>query len=288
VALPQITLLAGAGFSKWSCQLPLVSELFDFSIHPDNATEQRRLERLIEIYDYWRSSHANDHAEAFIGFAKGPTSKFNLVNWYITRRLTEPFIVVGTRRYTWYINSHYPRKHEGIVQANRILDLLSDYGTLDVVTTNYDMVIEYALSTRGFNYGLAGEQIGFKPYPYPQPVHVTGLIKVIKLHGSISWSLQRKFPDLRCGLTGKCLIVPPIAGKTPPRQLQDQWSFAKKIISQCDVLVVFGFSFNEYDQTVRQFFTQHLSLKSKGHLEQYQLSASSASAERAVAALVRR
>jgi hypothetical protein len=163
MAMPQIVLLAGAGFSKWSCRLPLVSELFDFSIHPDNQIEQRRLARLIAIYESWREGHPDDHAEAFIGFAQGPSSKFNLVNWYITRRLTEPFIVAGPRRYTWYINSYYPQQHEGILRVRRILALLSECGTLNVVTTNYDMVIEYALSSRGFNYGTMGEQIGFKP-----------------------------------------------------------------------------------------------------------------------------
>jgi hypothetical protein len=94
-------------------------------------------------------------------------------------------------------------------------------------------------------------------------VHVTGPVKVLKLHGSISWSAQRKFPDLRCGLTGKCVVVAPTPDKITPRQLQDQWSFAKTIIRQCDVLVSFGFSFNDYDQTVRQFLRKHLPLTSR-------------------------
>ena len=69
------------------------------------------------------------------------------------------------------------------------------------------MVPEYALGTRGFNYGIIGEQIGFTPYPYTRPVHVTGKLSNAKLHGSISWGESNKYPDLRCGLTRKCLIV---------------------------------------------------------------------------------
>jgi hypothetical protein len=45
-----------------------------------------------------------------------------------------------------------------------------------IVTTNYDLIPEYALGTREFNYGEAGEQIGYTPYPHPAPVYALALL----------------------------------------------------------------------------------------------------------------
>jgi hypothetical protein len=259
----KIALLAGAGFSKWSCGLPLVSELFDFNIRIDNATEERRIIRLQKIYENWKGTHPKEYAEAFIQFAQGPTLRFNLVNWYITRRLTEPFIVTATRRYTWNINSYHAKRHEGIGKARSLIDALQSAGALNVITPNYDLVFEYSLTTRGFNYGILGEQIGFTPYPYPKPMRVTGPVSIAKIHGSISWNETNKFPDLRCGLTGKCLIVPPVPDKKQAAALKSQWLLAKQIVNECDSFVVFGFSFNEYDVAIRHFFMSQLNPKAK-------------------------
>lgn len=217
------TIFLGAGFSKWSCELPIASELFDFAIHADNQSEATKIEKLRKIYLSWKEKHSKSNNEQFIGFAQESRPSKNLVNWYIVRRLTEPFVVVSSRRYTWYINSYHAREHKGIIRARNFLDSVTTLDRPIIVTTNYDMVIEYALGTRRFNYGRIGEQIGFTLYPYPKPLYVTGSLTILKLHGSISWDQTRKFPDLRHGLTGKCLVVPPMPEKAQPRLLKAQW-----------------------------------------------------------------
>lgn len=257
----QIAILLGAGFSRWSCGLPLVWELFDFEIKPDNLIEERRIARLKEIYNEWKIAHPNKNNEAFIELTQVPDGKFSLVNWYITRRLTDPFVVNHGRRYTWYINSYHPNNHEGIQKARSVFNALLDIQgveKLSVITTNYDLIVEYALGTRGFHYGVPGEQIGYTPYPYPKPLHVTGNVPIAKLHGSISWDSSRKYPDSRCGLTGKCLIVPPVSEKKSPPPLKNQWATAKFALSLCDKLVVFGFAFNDYDSAIRHFIAKSL------------------------------
>jgi hypothetical protein len=235
-------------------------------MQPDNAIEERRLSRLKVEYDSWLSSHPSEHAEVFIKFSQDTNKGFNLVNWYITRRLAEPFIVKSGRRYTWYINSYHPGRNEGIAKAQTLINALRSAAPsrkLGIVTTNYDLILEYCLGTRDFNYGVPNEQIGFTPYPYPRPLHVTGDVQISKLHGSISWSETAKFPDSRLGLSGKCLIVPPVAEKTAPPLLKCQWQFAKKALTECDRLVVFGFSFNEQDAAIRRFLSQSVPTKSK-------------------------
>lgn len=264
-SMTRLILLVGAGFSRWSCNLPLVSELFDFDVRPSNLTEERRLVRLQKAYASWKNSNPGDHNEAFVRQSQGPHDRFNLTNWYITRRLSEPFVVHRSRRYTWYINSYHSGNHAGVQKARRLIERLQHTSVtpIGIITTNYDLIPEYSLGTRGFNYGRIGEQMGFSPYPYPQPVYATGEISIAKLHGSISWDERRKYPDCRSGLTGKCLIVPPITEKKAPAILKDQWSLAGHLLSECSTLVVFGFSFNEYDQAIRQFFQRKLSPKAE-------------------------
>jgi len=257
----KIAALLGAGFSRWSSDLPLVGELFDFNIEPDTDVEKRRVSRLKKKYDAWRIKHPTGNNEAFIASSQRDDGKFCLVNWYVTRRLADPFVINHGRRYTWYINSYHPRQHEGVNKARSLIDTLlaiSELEKLGIITTNYDLLAEYALGTRAFNYGKVGEQIGFTPYPYPKPIFVTGNVPIAKLHGSISWDQERKYPDSRCGLTGKCLIVPPVSEKTAPKSLKFQWKLAKEMLSSCDKLIVFGFAFNEYDTAIRKFIAKSL------------------------------
>jgi len=57
----------------------------------------------------------------------------------------------------------------GIKRAQNFLTWLSRFGLQGVITTNYDLIIEYALGTKGFNYGDVGEILqGRGPYPVSQ------------------------------------------------------------------------------------------------------------------------
>jgi hypothetical protein len=249
----------GAGFSRWSCDLPLVGDLFDLAIHVDNEQEERRLRRLEAIFDSWRTKNPESHVELFIAFAQQrPRSRF-LVNWYVVRRLTDQFVSVTGRRKTFYINSYRAAGHPGVSRARALFARLAEGRTLDIVTTNYDMVPEYALSSRGMNYGRKGEQIGYTPYPYIQPVYALGEVRISKLHGSVSWHESgAKGTDSRYGLSGKCLIVPPVSEKTAPPLLRDQWKLARRLLSEADILIVFGFSFNANDQAVRRLVSRRV------------------------------
>ena len=91
------------------------------------------------------------------------------------------------------------------------------------MTTDYDLVVEYALGTRVFNYGLRYQRLtGRGPYPvsiWRRPVRLTGRLPIAKVHGSLSWDIYDLYTDGRRGLTGGALIVAPTADKKPPREL---------------------------------------------------------------------
>lgn len=252
-------LFAGAGFSKWSCDLPLVSGLFDFAIDAYNERESKRLARLRTTFEDWQVANAEAHVEQFIALAQERPRLRALVNWYVTRRLTDTFVAVTGMRHTFYINSYHASGHAGVMRARRFVNGLRNWASLRIVTTNYDLIPEYALSSRGINYGVIGEQIGLTPYPYIQPVFALGNTTVAKLHGSVSWSeLGQKTTDSRFGLSGKGLIIPPVSEKVPPPLLQQQWELARKILGETDKLIVFGFSFNENDLAVRSLVRESL------------------------------
>jgi hypothetical protein len=88
-----MTLFLGAGFSKWAAGLPLASELFDFNFEPWGPRESHRLDDVRELKRLWDSSHLDGLAEQFIADALHSNKRVgSLVQWYIVRRLSEPFI----------------------------------------------------------------------------------------------------------------------------------------------------------------------------------------------------
>lgn len=125
-----------------------------------------------------------------------------------------------------------------------------------ILTTNYDMLVEYAFGTKGFNYGVLNQPLyGRGPYPVyvwnRGPVRLTGEVPLVKLHGSINWDNNMYYTDGRRGLTGHANIVPPIPEKKPPKSLEFHWQTAEKVLKQTTRLLVFGFGFNHYDEAIR-------------------------------------
>jgi len=268
--LPMIAMLLGAGFSKWSANLPLTSELFDFSIKPFGIREERKLQRVQRLKEKWNSERPNWSPEEFISDILASFDDRNKkdVLWYIVRRLSDPYIWREWHAGRW-------RRHVLMIDENRKLgrpgvqvaqDFISKclIHLCGIVTPNYDLLIEYALGTKRFNYGQPGEVLaGRGPYPVSQwrnPVRVIGAIPVAKLHGSISWDANGRYTDGRRGLTGNALIVAPTPEKRPPSELTFEWIVSGRILQEASRLLVFGFAFNPYDEAL----LEHLSKYGKG------------------------
>lgn len=252
-----ITLFLGAGFSKWAAGLPLASELFDFDIVPWGPRESRRLNDTKELKRLWDSSHPNELAEQFIADVLHSNKRAaSLVQWYIVRRLSEPFIWKEWRAGIW-------RRHSLMIDENRRFSLPAVEKTQEflveycspvlagIVTTNYDMLVEYALGTRIFNYGFPNEELrGRGAYPISGPVVLSGNIPLSKLHGSVSWDVRWKYTEGRRGITGNALIVPPTHDKELPESLMHAQRLGENILRKSTRMIVFGFAFNPYDQDI--------------------------------------
>lgn len=255
-----LSLFLGAGFSKWSVGLPVANQLFDFKISPWTR-EKKKMDVVRSLKLDWDSIHPNSTAEEFIADAlKFDEKEKQVVLWYIGRRLSEPFIwkefhAQKLRRRHLMIDENYKFDIQGIKTAQAFLKDLSSIGLAGVITTNYDLVAEYAFGTDGFNYGIYDEIInGRGPYPmsnWRNPVRLSGNMPLAKIHGSISWDTNgKKYTDGRRGLTGNALIVAPTPEKNPPEALRNTWELAETILMKSKSLIIFGFAFNPYDEEV--------------------------------------
>jgi len=165
-----LALFLGAGFSNWATNLPVASGLFDFNIQPWTR-ESKKLDRVKELKREWDTLRLRGQAEQFIADALNFQEKDKkLVLWYIVRRLSEPFIweefhAQRMRRHILEIDENRKYGIDGVINAKGFLDKFLSILN-GIVTTNYDLLIEYALGTKRFNYGIVNEVLtGRGPYP---------------------------------------------------------------------------------------------------------------------------
>jgi hypothetical protein len=262
-----VTVIIGAGFSKWAANLPVAKDLFDFVIEPFGVREEKKLSSVRELKASWDLAHPSEPAEAFIDFAVRQRREISeLAVWYVVRRLSEPFIWKEWhsgkwRRHVLMIDEHRKEERPGVLKVREFLGGVLGTSLQGIITTNYDLLIEYALGTKGFNYGVSGEPlVGRGAYPvstWLHPVMLTGAVSLAKVHGSISWDTRAHYTDGRRGMTGNALILAPVPNKKAPAELAGQWHLAARILGRAARTVVFGFAFNPYDVELLNHLRTH-------------------------------
>ena len=94
---------------------------------------------------------------------------------------------------------------------------------------------------------------GYPSYSHIQKIRAAGHVPLLKLHGSVSWSVRDselvKYHDCRLAIRGDAAIVAPIVGKTVPTYLQPTWDTAKTHLSRARTWIVIGYSLPRYDQS---------------------------------------
>lgn len=253
-------LFLGAGFSKWAADLPVARQVFDFRIEPWGQCEQRKLAIVKQLKEDWDHRHPDGLAERFIAYALTLTEQNKkAVLWYIVRRLSRDFIwrefhAQRWRRHHLMIDENRKWDIRGVVRAHEFLKRARGRSLAGIVTTNYDMLLEFALGTRAFNYGIRNESLtGRGPYPLSEwrnPVVLTGRLPLAKIHGSVSSDATTRYTDGRRGVTGDALIAAPTPEKRSPEPLRPLWDLAEAILRETRSLIVFGFGFNDYDEAV--------------------------------------
>ena len=255
-------LLLGAGFSSWAADLPVAKDLFDFNIKVFGPVETRKLKAVEELKHNWDQENPGVYTEKFVAHALTlPARKRDQVLWYVGRSLTDPFIwysdkSVRRRRYPLSIDEAEMFMRPAVKKARAFLKPFSKGWALSgIVTPNYDLVPEYALGSRRFNYGRPRERLVGRGRHHREgrPVLAQGPVRIAKVHGSLSWSPDgRRYAECRRGITGGALIVAPSPEKEIPKVLAPVWGLAESILMDANRLLVFGYSFNEYDKDMLQ------------------------------------
>ncbi|WP_417289659.1 hypothetical protein [Corallibacter sp.] len=252
------TIFVGAGFSKWSCDLPLVSDLFDYDISLIRNKDEIWFKKIVLAKEKWDKLNPNMNNELFIKDileqSKPRIKKY--LSKYLTRRLSEPFLCnTYSSIQTYMFNDSLLKKNEGINKAKLFFEDIGLDNIEGIITTNYDLICEYSLGTAKFNYGVKDEVVcgrGHNPtFPWQHtPVILKGNIVISKIHGSLSFDGVNYWSSGSCGLKGSALIVPPYPEKHIHPFLKREWRNSLVCLKKSQRLIVFGFNFNPYDIAV--------------------------------------
>jgi hypothetical protein len=168
-------------------------------------------------------------------------------------------------------------------------------GTLDdkghqvsIITTNYDVVVEYALAALGKSAQLPFESnsVGGGKHETYQDLYAKDGVPLMKLHGSVNWFFHTNPPDLvlvdqrlakgEYGVPypvcshndfvppGEEFIVPPTYSKGFPKGPIDQiWAAAARALSEAELLAFVGYSFPGSDTEMRYFLGRSLAGNSR-------------------------
>ena len=190
-----IGILLGAGSAKWAADLPLARQLFDFKIAPFGVREEVRLQLVMKLKSTWDLEHPDGLAEKFIADALSfPPKHKQAVLWYLVRRLSHPFIWSEyhghkQRCHVLMIDENRKYEIEGVGQAQEFIRRLG-IPVSGIITTNYELLVEYALGTKGFNYGIQGQHLvgrgAYRVSQWNNPITLKGIVPLAKIHGSVS------------------------------------------------------------------------------------------------------
>lgn len=282
----KLVLFLGAGFSR-GFGLPVMREFFSYCKSFQYINDDQR--KLVETLQ--KKSRAaqgiitgeDGNLEHVLSLASmGDTEwnsstfqKFAEVIWQVYRMPTVP-PTVDKMRHSIQRLLNVDEDSRDFVRENH----------LTVVTTNYDVIGEFAFYTLGINFRLPFEWVAHTTQNAPERLFVSGLEYPLfcKLHGSLNWFRDEKENRLRVedrivplrgpndhkngskyfwpafGVRSYAMPETPLI--TPPaffNKSADVYPFpeifnaARSAIGECDRLVFIGYSFPESDSHMRYF-----------------------------------
>ena len=264
-----ITVFLGAGFSLLG-GVPLASQLFNEEPYVDTISRGNLIGRVQDGWERWhkrtrgRPEEYLTHLEALGG------QQWRDAVWYVA------LVVTLGMRGVRVAGQRQTITHHSISLANNIPEheefwkvLFRKIVGVCVVTTNYDILAERGLrlkskprlSRPGFNYGEGAEQLSGASHPgifHGRPPVAEGTVPILKLHGSVSWSVRKsgieRYHDCRPAIRGTPAIIAPANEKQIPSLFQSIWDKAAAALAASEVWIIVGYSFPEYDEAVNELF----------------------------------
>jgi hypothetical protein len=262
-----LAIILGAGFSRIA-GVPLASGLFEDEPSVDRVSRERLVARVLRGWNSWRGVNGGAAEEYLSHLAQVDRGAYHDATWYVGLVIA---LKMGRLRRVGgqpTITAHHlalttqDEDHERFWTT--IFRVTHD---VCVVTTNYDVLAERGLRHKprprvprpGFHYGAGREVLaggGYPSYAHIVKVSAEGTVPLLKLHGSISWSVRGgkliKYHDCRPAIRGDAAIVAPIHEKTVPSFLEPTWQRAERELAASSTWLVVGYSLPAYDGEVRR------------------------------------
>ena len=263
-----ISVFLGAGFSLLG-GVPLASQLFDKQPIVDVISRENLIERVLGGWEDWNNQKGGTPEEylAYLGANPGK-------HWFTAVRYVALVVTLGMHRVS--IGNQRPTvTHHSLNLAPRIEEH-EDFWTaifrrttdVCVLTTNYDILAERGLRLKpkpriprpGFHYGDGPEKLkgGLPGIFHSRSLNTEGTIPLLKLHGSVSWSLSGnkidRYHDCRPAIRGDAAIIAPVTEKSVPSVFQPIWDHAASALAKSDTWIIVGYSFPEYDEAISKLF----------------------------------
>lgn len=273
-----IACFLGAGFS-YVAGVPLARNLLNRNrlITVSDHSEQRFL-AVREHYENWQNAHPSEYPEQYMGLVYAGKAGPNPPKWeWIVEYVCATIASVGTPVPSLNQNPRYSNRINRPFRCpahSRFWKVIfHSSNDISVITTNYDILAERVLRHRpmlrprspGCFYGglprpqiLKGAAQPFSQWAAERTIEMTGMIPVIKLHGSLNWTLNDQTivacQDMRPVFAhgGTAAIIPPVPEKMVPSWLRGIWDEAASRLLRSEVWVVCGYSLPPYDSQVMQ------------------------------------
>ena len=255
-------MILGAGFSA-AAGVPLAGELFDQEPEVDRLVRERLVKRVTHDWDIWHKRTGGSPEEYLAQLASKNSPMWQEAVWFVSlviaSRMGELRSISGRVR----LMGHHIEKRSVTALEQFWTTLFRIRTDVAVITTNYDILAERGLRSAprpriprpGFNYGCGFEALAGRALDAGRS-YAAGQVPLLKLHGSVSWSIERgelvKYHDCRPAVRGNAAIVAPIIGKTVPDYLQETWRVAGNCLASANTWVVVGYSLPIYDELVRE------------------------------------
>ena len=265
-----VAVILGAGFSAVA-GVPLASHLLDHRPEVDRVIRKKLVDRVVTRWEAWHSRISGATEEYLARLARTSQREWRDAVWFVgltvALRMGQVEAVGGNATIT-----RHNLDRTSVPMLERFWTTLFRTQTdVSVITTNFDVVAERGLRhvprprvpRPGFHYGFGPEDLaggGYPSYSHIQKIRAAGHVPLLKLHGSVSWSVQGgglvKYHDCRPAIRGDAAIVAPIVEKTIPAYLQPTWAVAKTQLGRARTWIVVGYSLPRYDQSVRSLFLE--------------------------------
>ena len=263
-----ISVFLGAGFSLLG-GVPLASQLFDEQPLVDVISRENLIECVLGGWEDWKHQKGGT-PEEYLAYLEANPGK----HWFTAVKYVALVVTLGMRRVS--IGGQRPTvTHHSLNLAPRIEEH-EDFWTaifrrttdVCVLTTNYDILAERGLRLKprpriprpGFHYEDGPEKLkgGLSGIFHSRLLNAEGTVPLLKLHGSVSWSLNGnridRYHDCRPAIRGDAAIIAPVTEKSVPSVFQPIWDHAASALAKSDIWIIVGYSFPEYDITINKLF----------------------------------